>query len=168
MAQLKSILFTRPSRKLMSKFTHGSMKSSIFNLTTATIGAGVLSVPRSFYYSGIYLSVLLYLVCALLGYISNILLVKCAERLKKYTYMGLAEKTQNKFMVIFIKINFLIANWGFVVAYVILVNKTFAKTIEIFWPESPNFLRDTDGKFWAPIIMVLIIIINYKSYNIWQ
>jgi amino acid permease len=149
----------------MSKFTHGSMKSSIFNLTTATIGAGVLSVPRSFYYSGIYLSVLLYLVCALLGYISNILLVKCAERLKKYTYMGLAEKTQNKFMVIFIKINFLIANWGFVVAYVILVNKTFAKTIEIFWPESPNFLRDTDGKFWAPIIMVLIIIINYKSYN---
>ena len=93
LAQLKSIIFTRPSRKLMAKFTHGSMKSSIFNLTTATIGAGVLSVPRSFYYSGIYLSILLYLICALLGYISNILLVKCAESLKKYTYMGLAEKT---------------------------------------------------------------------------
>jgi hypothetical protein len=55
----------------------------------------------------------------------------------------------------FIKINFLIANWGFVVAYVILVNKTFAKTIDIFWPKSPYYLRDTDGKFWAPIIMVI-------------
>ena len=131
---MKSILFDRPKKKLMAKFTHGSMKSSIFNLTTATIGAGVLSVPRSFYYSGIYLSIILYFLCALLGYISNILLVKCAESLKKYTYMGLAQKTQNKFMIMFIKLNFLIANWGFVVAYVILVNKTFAKSVEIFFP----------------------------------
>ena len=87
---MKSFIFDRPKRKLLAKFTHGSMKGSIFNLTTATIGAGVLSVPRSFYYSGIYLSIFLYLLCALLGYVSNILLVKTAQKIKKYTYMGLA------------------------------------------------------------------------------
>jgi len=102
------------------------MKGSIFNLTTATIGAGVLSVPRSFYYSGVILSLLLYFLSAVLGYISNFLLVKTAEKIQRYTYMSLAHKTCNKYLVYFIKFNFLLANWGFVVAYVILVNKTFA------------------------------------------
>jgi amino acid permease len=66
------------------------MKGSVFNLTTATIGAGVLSVPRSFFYSGLYLSLFLYLLSAVLGFISNIILVKCAEKVKKYSYMQLA------------------------------------------------------------------------------
>ncbi len=60
-------------------------------------------------------------------------------------------------MVYFIKINFLIANWGFVVAYVILVNKTFAKSMFIFFGDSaPSFITDVEGKFWAPIIMVTL------------
>ena len=80
-ARMKSIIFDRPVRKALSKFTHGSMKGSIFNLTTATIGAGVLSVPRSFYYSGVILSLALYFLSAVLGYISNFLLVKTAEKI---------------------------------------------------------------------------------------
>lgn len=61
-------------------------------------------------------------------------------------------------MLYFIKINFLIANWGFVVAYVILVNKTFAKSMFIFFGESaPSFMTDTEGKFWAPIIMFFVV-----------
>ena len=71
--------------------------------------------------------------------------------------MSLATKTCNKYLVYFIKFNFLLANWGFVVAYVILVNKTFAHSVEIFFGDSaPLFLRDGNGKFWAPIIMVYI------------
>ena len=60
-------------------------------------------------------------------------------------------------MVYFIKFNFLIANWGFVVAYVILLNKTFAKTTSILCKDAPYFLTDTNGKFWAPLIMCLIV-----------
>lgn len=120
----------------------------------------MLSVPRSFYYSGVILSISIYFLCAVLGYVSNFLLVKTAEKLKKYSYMDLAESTCSKLMVIFIKLNFLIANFGYIVAYVILVNKTFAHSLSIFFGDSlPYYLIDTlHGKFWAPLIIVYIII----------
>lgn len=72
--------------------------------------------------------------------------------------MSLATKTCNKYLVYFIKFNFLLANWGFVVAYIILLNKTFAHSVQVFFGDSaPYFLRDSNGKFWAPVIMMIVV-----------
>ena len=62
-------------QKLKNFFGAGSIFGGVVTLTIAIIGAGVLTTPVSFYYSGIYLSSILYFICALLGYISNMFLV---------------------------------------------------------------------------------------------
>jgi hypothetical protein len=38
-----------------------------------------------------------------------------------YSYMGLCELTSNKFMKYFIKINYVLNNWGYIITYIVLV-----------------------------------------------
>lgn len=50
--------------------------------------------------------------------------VQCADISKKYSYMELASATYGKSMTFFVKLTFFICNWGFVVAFIVLVKKT--------------------------------------------
>ena len=51
--------------------------------------------------------------------------VQCADISKKYSYMELASATYGKSMTLFVKLTFFICNWGFVVAFIVLVKKIF-------------------------------------------
>lgn len=90
---------------------------------TATLGAGILSLPQAVLYSGLYFSILQLLVCAYLGYFTTMLLVQCADLSKNYSYMTLASATYGKNFTLFVKWVFFFSNWGFTVAFIVLVSK---------------------------------------------
>ena len=60
---------------LKSKFAPGGVKSSIFALTTAVVGAGLISLPLATYRSGIIFTLIQIVCAAILCVYSNMLLV---------------------------------------------------------------------------------------------
>ena len=60
---------------IMSKFRPGSEKGTIFNLLSATIGAGVLSLPSAVAQSGLAMGMILIAFGGLLGFFSTYILV---------------------------------------------------------------------------------------------
>ncbi len=65
-----------PLEFMQTRFRPGSMKGSIFSLTTAIVGAGMISLPEAFYYSGVLWTLLQLCLCAYIGIYTNMLLVK--------------------------------------------------------------------------------------------
>lgn len=72
------------------------MKGSILELISATIGAGVLTIPFAFGRSGLAFSAFQIVGCAFLGYYSSMLLVECGSIARRYSYPDLASVTYGK------------------------------------------------------------------------
>jgi len=94
-----------------------------------------------------------------LGYYSAMLLVKCGDKARRYSYPDLASATYGKGVQFFVKLVFFLNNWGGCVIYTVLITKLIAKGLSIFFPngELPFFLTDINGKFWPPVYTTLII-----------
>jgi Transmembrane amino acid transporter protein len=60
---------------ILSKFRPGSEKGTIFNLLSATIGAGVLSLPSAVAQSGLGIGMFLIVFGGVLGFFSTYILV---------------------------------------------------------------------------------------------
>jgi len=143
---------------LASKFTAGSIKGSILELISATIGAGVLTLPYAFGRSGLSLSIIQALICAGLGFYSTRLLAKCGDLAKKYSYAELAEASYGPVFVFFVKLIFFLNNWGGCVIYTILITNLLSTSVGMFFPDLPNYLTDTNSLVWPPIYTTLIIL----------
>jgi amino acid permease len=142
-----------------NKLPNGSMKGSVFILINSTIGASILSLPLAIMKSGLYLGLLQFIGFACIGYFTTMLLVQCADISKKYSYMELASATYGKSMTFFVKLTFFLCNWGFVVAFIVLINKLLAHASSQFFPNSlPDFMIDPNGKFWACMVIFLYAI----------
>jgi Amino acid permeases len=140
------------------KFQAGSVHGSTFELISATIGAGVLTLPYALGKSGLTLGIIQAVICAALGYYSTSLLAKCGEMAKKYSYTELAMATYGPAFQFFVKTVFFLNNWGGCVIYTILITNLIGTSFSIFFPNLPDFLTDTDSYVWPPLYTTLIIL----------
>ena len=148
-----------PFKFLGRKFSPGSIKGSVFTLMTATLGAGILSLPLAMYNSGLVWSIVIFVTSGIISYFTTYLLVQCSEISGHKTYMALSkhafEDQPFNWVYILIKICFFLNNFGTTISYIVLENKLFAKATEFFAAGSaPEFLTDPQGKFWATAFIV--------------
>ena len=64
------------------------------------------------------------------------LLVQCGDATKKYSYMAISQETYGTKFTLFVKFSFFISNWGFIVAYMVLVNKLIATVLDEIFGDS--------------------------------
>lgn len=111
------------------KFHAGGVKSTIFTLLTATLGAGVLTMPNAFRSSGIFFSFGQLWGAAIVSYISITCLVTYNDNLKiyaafetkKFTYSELAQHCYGTIFRIYVDVIFFLNNFGTALSYLILV-----------------------------------------------
>jgi len=146
-----------PIRVLQNRFSKGSVKGSIFTLMSATIGAGVLSLPYAVSDSGVIWAFIQLVACGFLGYYSNMLLVRAADETKKYSYNSLAKELYGPKFEMFVKLIFFFNNWGGIVVYTTLINNLIGKSMQVFAPNAPSWITATDGYFWPPVFTTLVV-----------
>lgn len=170
---LPTLLF--PLKFVGKKFSPGSIKGSIFTLMTATLGAGILSLPLAMYNSGLIWSIIIFVFSGVISYYTTFLLVQCSEISGHKTYMNLSKHVfdhlPGNFVFIIIKVCFFLNNFGTVVSYIVLENKLFAKATQFIAGDSaPSWLTDPQGKFWATAFIIIVVYPmtfarTYKSLN---
>lgn len=154
---------------MKSKFYAGSMKGSVFTLMTATLGAGILSLPLALYKSGVIWGIIQFIFSGVISFYTTHILIQSGEKSGHKTYMSLLRhtfevgSTKQKVFFVFAKITMFFNNWGTIVSYIVLENKLFAKgTFFLVGDSAPEWLTDPNGKFWATMFIVkLEIILGY-------
>lgn len=82
-------------------------------------------MPQAVHDSGLYLSIFLFAFSALLTFFTTNLLIQCAQIAKSYSYIGLARGSP--LLTFFVKFAFFLCNWGFTVAFIVLINKMMGR-----------------------------------------
>jgi amino acid permease len=106
-----------PVRIAREKFQPGSIKGTIFTLLSATLGAGMLAMPRAFLESGIAFTFAQMLVCSLMSYLSLISLVYCAQKTQLFTFGQLGYFIYGTPFKIFVEICNILFVFGTAVSY---------------------------------------------------
>ncbi|KPI90102.1 L-Lysine transport protein L-Lysine transport protein (AAT16) [Leptomonas seymouri] len=129
--------------KVTSVIPHGGMIANVYNLASATLGAGIVSVPSGFRDSGVVVSVvLLFIVCACTIYSIHLLgAAKLKTGLRSYEEMarGLLGRGWDYFTAFLM----FVFCWGTCVGYVISVGDMLSPMLD---DENTNaFLKTANG-----------------------
>ena len=117
-----------------------SIKTSGAQIANTIMGAGILSIPIIMRYLGLFLGIIIIILLALCTLFSVFILIRCHEITGKNGFSMLGKITMGKFGSILIKINIIINNLGFCIAYFRIFGEVFQTIIQGFI--SPD-------SFWA-------------------
>ena len=110
-----------PREALSSWFREGSVRGSVFNLCSATLGAGALSLPFAFSKSGWCLGLLMLIVGALATVFSIHLLIRSRLATDCVSYEDLTVDIFGRAMGFIVELNILVFCFGTAIAYIIAV-----------------------------------------------
>lgn len=74
----------------------GSLRGSTFQLSTAALGSGVLSLPYILFVNGFILGTVLIIIGAIAAALSLRMLVSCSEKVRSNSYSDLVRKVMGK------------------------------------------------------------------------
>jgi len=100
---------------------HASLWDALLNTTKSILGAGLLSLPLSYAWSGYILMTIILVFLLFLNAFTGDLIIKCCSHLKLTSYNELAEHTFGKKFAIFVEILTIICGFGSLAAYEVLI-----------------------------------------------
>ena len=121
-------------------------------IANAIMGAGILSIPIIMRYLGYILGTLFITILAILTYYSVYLLLRCHEITGKSGYSMFGKVTLGNFGTMFVKIIFIINNFGLCCAYFRIFGEVMQIIIQAF--VSPNSFLVTN---WHNMLYILIV-----------
>ncbi|KAF4660759.1 hypothetical protein FOL47_007027, partial [Perkinsus chesapeaki] len=144
----------------------GGIRSSIFNLTTATLGAGALSLPYAFRNSGYIVGSLCLLVCAFLSYTSIGYIQVCMDVSRCQTFEKLAfscspNPSRGRRLALLAIISVITFCFGTAVGYLITLGQ-IGYTIGCALLSLPTAVEGSHGSSGTNIMLcALVIVILY-------
>lgn len=143
-------------QRCFSRMDQGSLRGSIFALMSATLGAGILSMPYMLRISGYFSGTLLILIGAGVSFISNVLLFHCHAKTNIGSYSELVETYLGPFWGRFLEFITVFtgstASTGYIVIFATNIRQMASdfllgkETTEQFW-------------FWCLIIFILFLLL---------
>ncbi|XP_026457012.1 amino acid transporter AVT6C-like isoform X2 [Papaver somniferum] len=101
-----------------------SVPGAVFNVSTSTIGAGIMSIPATLKVLGVIPAIILIVVIAILSEVSAEFLIrftKSSDNLKKTTYAGVMGESFGRVGSIMLQICIMITNLGCLIIYLIII-----------------------------------------------
>eukprot|EP00164_Ancoracysta_twista_P003027 GFYU01004038.1.p1 GENE.GFYU01004038.1~~GFYU01004038.1.p1 ORF type:complete len:529 (+),score=110.10 GFYU01004038.1:289-1875(+) len=114
----------------------GSIKGGVFNLCSATLGAGALSLPIAFSQAGIITGTLLLMLGAVATIYSIHLLLHAAKVANLYSYEDLAVKYFGKKFAIVVEVSILLFCFGTCVAYIVAAGDILHTLANSMFPDA--------------------------------
>jgi hypothetical protein len=112
-------------QRMFSKMEAGSLRGSIFAMSSLALGTGCLALPQKFEQMSFVAGVVLLFLGALASYWSLTLLIKASTKTKIYNYSRLVKEVWGKWPALFLDINILLYILGILISYQCISNIIF-------------------------------------------
>lgn len=132
----------------------GSIRASIFNLCSATLGCGALALPFAFQGCGLLLATALLLVGAFVSIYSIRLLIECRDATLLNSYEDIAIEYFGKPMTLFVEWNIILFCFGTCVAYIVAVG-------DIIYPVAVALLGQQTAPTHTALIIAFVLCIMF-------
>lgn len=150
--------------KLCSYVRAGSVRGSAFNLCSATLGAGALSIPVAFKRTGMVLGCVLLLLGSLATIFSIYLLLIARKATKKDSYEDLTVFMFGKFTGIIVEINIIIFCFGAATSYIVAIGDILSPILASGILPFTWLTKDVlTVIFWAVIMLPLSMVEKVNS-----
>jgi len=151
------------NKSLTTTTSDGTMAiylGSVANLCSATLGAGILSLPIALYQSGLVVGGILLIASGLATLASIHLLIKVCEAYRVYTYEGLVETVLGRWARTLTELCIVIFCVGCAVAYVIAVGDILEQA-HLILPASLLLGDDnlSDRRAWSMVLVWLLFML---------
>jgi hypothetical protein len=159
-----------PALELMPSFDEGSIRGSVFNLASATLGAGALSVPYAFMSMGIGLGLVVITICAITTAFSIRLLIITRSRTGLSSFEQVTETLFGSTAAAFVEASIAVFCFGSSVAYCKTIRDLIAPIISLYHIDSKFPGYDVEkcamGFIWLSLLLPLSLIrdINKLRY----
>ena len=101
-----------------------SLASAVFNISTTMIGAGIMSIPATFKVLGVFPSLSVVLIVALMGDITGEFMLRYTHSGKSTSYAGLMGESFGRIGALALQICVIITSFGCLIIYLIIIGKT--------------------------------------------
>ena len=149
------------------RFLPGSIKATTFTLLSATLGVGMLSMPRAYFRSGVLLCAILMYVAAVVSYQSIICLVRVSYKTKLTTYSDMALWSYGIKFKVLTDLIYFVNTFGSAVTYSIVIKENLASGCEmigsLFFSGMPEMFKEQKSVFWIVISQGILIPLVMKE-----
>jgi hypothetical protein len=151
-------------------FREGTVRGSVFNLCSATLGAGTLSLPYAFSKTGVLLGVAMLIVACAATSFSIELLIMCREATGLKSYEEMTVALFGKRVGLVVELNIIIFCFGTAVAYCKALQGILNPVMLL--ANAPDWLLGSTGEkltitiFWAAIMFPLSLIKEMNSLRV--
>ncbi|KAI9920992.1 hypothetical protein PsorP6_000908 [Peronosclerospora sorghi] len=147
---------------LMEKMQPGSVKGSMFTMTVAIVGAGVLALPFAVQQAGLILGILLLLLGAVATNFTLRILVECSDLGQARSYMDLAAATGGRKLAAFTQLIVCMNLFGTAIGYLVgsaeliqlALRMFFSSTNESIFFDRPALLVMLTGSLVLPLSLL--------------
>lgn len=109
-----------------------TLRGTIFVIMNSSLGAGILALPLTFYRNGIVVGFITIMIVGIISTFSSYYIQIGAHATNSDTLGGIADKLWGKKFRIIVDITQLLLNFGFLVAYVKIINDQIPHVTEYF------------------------------------
>ncbi len=124
-------------RSLLNRFFSpmeaGSLRGSIFAMSSLALGTGCLALPKSFINMSLIAAVVVLLLGSAAAYWSLILMIEASRKSQITEYSRLVKESLGKGLALFLDIMILIYIFGILISYQVISNKIYNNSLPINW-----------------------------------
>jgi hypothetical protein len=104
-------------QRFFSKMEAGSLRGSVFAMSSLALGTGCLALPQKFEQMSFVVALLIILIGAIPAYWSLTLMIKASEKTKTYDYSRLVKENIGRWPALLLDITILIYILGILISY---------------------------------------------------
>ncbi|OMJ74585.1 hypothetical protein SteCoe_26442 [Stentor coeruleus] len=143
-----------PFMFIHKNFQPGDIKGSALTIFASTVGVGILSLPYAVNISGLYQGIIIFILGIIVSLYTCQLLVLASEKTGEFTYELIGKALYGPKMKTFAEINMIINNYGFAVAYIILLKDLIPNCLKMLGVVNATA---TNNYLWGCLVCILII-----------
>ena len=145
-------------KKISSKFSSGSLTSSIFSLCILSLGTGSLALPQKIGYMSLFFSPIIIILSGLVNYWSLNVLSDASKKYNINSYEGIVSNLFGKYLSIFLGVIMCINQSGMIILYQVIMYKLLGGVInEIFDLGYGGVEEFSKKSFWSHFSIKFIV-----------
>jgi amino acid permease len=142
-------------QRIFSPMLPGSLRASIFAMSSLALGTGCLALPQNFEHMSFVMALIVLIIGSGSAYWSLTIMIEASRKKGLTEYSKLVKESLGKGMALFLDIMILIYIFGILTSYQVIIYKQIGSFVyEVFMPNDYKNNEEFELNFWDKLIYI--------------